>query len=196
MDGRKGFVYTFDPEKHVRRQLPKERNQEQRRLPRAKRRKVLSKRKTTPTARKNRPHSNVRAMSLQCCTEATCLVNHGHEVIATIRNDFDNKLYDQQNIYLSSLIDVELKNQRKRIIYNIRDNSGLVKVKVCKTAFLKIFGIGKKRITILLKKIQPYSGHVEEDQRRNNTNQKKLPLLLKAEVNLTDILKWLIAIRF
>lgn len=107
-------------------------------------------------------------------------------MIASIRTHFDGKLYDQQNSYLSSLIDVEMKAQRKRIAYNIRDASGLRKVKVCKTAFLKIFGIGKKRLAILLKKIQPYSGHVEEDRRRDNRNQKRIPLVLKAEVKILE----------
>ncbi|KAK3720986.1 hypothetical protein QZH41_018543 [Actinostola sp. cb2023] len=119
-------------------------------------------------------------MNMDCCMEKTCLLNHG--VIALIRNDFDSKLYEQQNTYLSSLIDVNPNAKRNRITYNIRDTSGLRKVQVCKTAFLKILGIGKKRITVLLKKIQPYSGDVEVDQRRVNRNAKRIPLDLKAEV--------------
>jgi len=185
MDTTTGLGYNFDPEQNVRRQPRRKTNQvthEHERLPRVKIQKVSSRRKTTATARRNRPYTNVRDMNLQCCTENTCLLIHGREVIVAIRNDFDSKLYDQQNTYLSSLIDVEVKNKRNRLTYNIRDISGLRKVKVCKTAFLKILGVGKKRITVLLKKIQPYSGHVQEDQRRNNRNQKKLPLLLKAEV--------------
>ena len=180
MDQRTGFEYEFDPEKHDRRK--KRTNQGHERLPRAKRRKTTNRRKTVASARKNRPYQNVSRMNLECCTEKTCLLNQGHEIINIIRKNFDSKLYDQQNIYLSSLINVDLKLQRKNISYNIKDVSGLRKVKVCKTAFLKIFGIGKKRITVLLKKIQPYSGYVQEDLRRNNRNQKKLPLVLKAEV--------------
>lgn len=180
---RTAFSYSFDPEKHVRR--PVQRNDNDDRLPRAKRQRTRSRKKTVATVRSNRPYSDVLGMNLQCCTENTCLLNHGREVITAIRDQFDRKLYDQQNTSLSSLIDVEVRNQRKRITYNIRDASGLRKVKVCKTAFMKIFGIGKKRVAILFKKIQPYSGHVEEDQRRNNRNQKKIPLVLKAEVKNT-----------
>ncbi|KAK3729309.1 hypothetical protein QZH41_011432 [Actinostola sp. cb2023] len=119
-------------------------------------------------------------MNMDCCMEKTCLLNHG--VIALVRNDFDSKLYEQQNTYLSSLIDVNPNAKRNRITYNIRDTSGLRKVQVCKTAFLKILGIGKKRIAVLLKKIRPYSGDVEVDQRRANRNAKRIPLGLKAEV--------------
>lgn len=181
------FNYNFDPEdigRHTRSKTRtlREANAQLNNLPRAKRRKFTSRRKTKPTPRKNRPYSNVHIISLQCCTEKTCLLECGREVIAAIRHDFDSKLYNEQNAFLVSLIDIQLKEQKKRIIYNIRDDSGLNKVKVCKTAFLKILGIGKKRIAVLVKKIQPYSGQVQEDQRRNNRNQKRLPLALKAQV--------------
>ena len=181
------FNYNFDPEdigRHTRSKTRtlREANFQPNSLPRAKRRKFTSRRKTKPTPRKNRPYSNVHNLSLQCCTEKTCLLECGHEVIAAIRQDFDGKLYDEQNAFLVSLIDIQPKVQKKRIIYNIRDDSGLRKVKVCKKAFLKILGIGKKRIAVLVKKIQPYSGQVQEDQRRNNRNQKRLPLALKAQV--------------
>lgn len=152
-------------------------------LPRAKRKKPnRTRRKTKPQPRKNRPNESINQMSLQCFTENTCLLNHGRPILASIRNDFDSKLYDQQNTYLSSVIDVEPRQRRNRITYNIRDASGLRKVKVCKKAFLKIFGIGKKRITVLLRKVQPYSGDIQKDRRPLNRNAKKLPLSIKAEV--------------
>jgi len=181
MERRTGFEYTFDPQKHVRRRIvsTQERGNQ---LPRAKNQKNRCRRKSKPTERKNRPYQNVKAMNLQCCTENTCLLNHGRQVIKAIRKDFDSKLYDEQNCLLVSLIDIELRNKRNKITYNIRGNSGLDKVKVCKTAFLKIFGIGKKRIQILLNKIQPFSGRIQEDQRRYNRNQNRIPLALKAEV--------------
>ena len=151
-------------------------------LPRAKRKKPNSRRRIKPEPRKNRPHENIERMSLQCCTEKTCLLNYDREILASIRKEFDRKLYDEQNSYLNSLIDVEQKEKRNRITYHVRDASGLQKVKVCKMAFLKIFGIGKKRIAVLLKKIQPYSGDIQRDQRPLNRNAKTLQLSLKAEV--------------
>ena len=149
MEEKTGFEYKFDPEKHVRRRIT---SNHENRLPRAKKQKTKSRKKTRPSARKNRPYPNVQNMTLQCCTEGTCLLNHGHRVIATIRRDFDRKLYDEQNSFLVSLIDIKLRTQRNKITYHVRGATGLDKVKVCKTAFLKIFGIGRKRIQVLLKK--------------------------------------------
>jgi len=184
MDVTKDFGYNFDPRQNVRcrskTRLPG-RNEDVF-LPRTKRRKIASRKKVTATPRKNRPYSSIENMNMDCCMEKTCLLNHGRRVIALIRNDFDSKLYEQQNTYLSSLIDVNPNAKRNRITYSIRDTSGLRKVQVCMTAFLKILGIGKKRIAVLLKKIRPYSGDVEVDQRRTNRNAKRIPLGLKAEV--------------
>lgn len=187
MDERNGFEYNFNPEDDVRRRSKRNTQRVQvieteEALPRAKRRTPVSRKRTKAKPRRNRPHPNTRQMSLQCCTERTCLLNYDRPIIASIRKDFDRKLYDEQNSYLNSLIDVEPKDKRNRITYNIRDLSGLRKIKVCKTAFLKIFGIGKKRITVLLKKIQPYSGDIQKDQRALTRNAKKLSLSLKAEV--------------
>lgn len=184
MDVSKGFGYNFDPEKNGRSNSTTDNealcNRDN--LPRRKKRKIKSRRKTIAKPRKNRPYANVEKMSLECCTENTCLLNQGRGIIAMIRSNFDSKLYEQQNNYLSSLVDINPKNIRNRITYNIRDTSGLRKVKVCKTAFMKILGIGKKRMTVLVKKIRPYSGDVQEDQRRFTRNEKKLPLAVKAEV--------------
>lgn len=185
MNDRNGFQYHFNREEDALRRSKRTRNQiveTEDGLPRAKRKTPVSRRRTKAQPRKNRPNKNTREMSLQCCTENTCLLNYDRSIIASIRKDFDSKLYDEQNSYLSSLIDVQPKDKRNRITYNIRDVSGLRKVKVCKTAFLKIFGIGKRRITVLLKKIQPYSGDVQKDQRALTRNAKKLPMPLKAEV--------------
>ncbi|KAK3739296.1 hypothetical protein QZH41_019548 [Actinostola sp. cb2023] len=114
-------------------------------------------------------------------SQKTCLLNYGRQIVALIRRDFDRKLYEEQNNLLNSLVDVEFKTSRNRISYYIRDLSGLRKIKVCKKAFVKIFGIGKKRITVLLRKAQPYSGDIEKDQRRFNRNAKTLELTLKTE---------------
>ena len=181
MDLTQGYGYDFDPEKNVRTRKRNARHDDDR-LPRRKATKTTSRRKTTAKPRKNRPYASVAEVNLECCTENTCLLNYGRRIISMIRNDFDSKLYEQQNTYLSSLIDVNPKDKRNRITYNIRDVQGLRRVKVCKKAFLKIMGVGKKRIAVLLKKIIPYSGDVEKDQRRFNRNAKKLPVVLKAEV--------------
>lgn len=121
-------------------------------------------------------------MTLNCC-KRNCLMELNQDLIQDIRKQFDDKLYNEQNSYLNSLININFKNEKNVISYHIRDTSGLGRVKVCKTSFLKIFGIGKRRIDVLLKKMQPYSGSVTADQRPTKSrNQKKLPVNLKAEV--------------
>jgi len=142
-----------------------------------------SRRKTKAQPRKNRPYQDCRRMNMDCCKEQNCLSNQGIAIILIIRRDFDTKLYEEQNNFLNSFIDVELKLRRSRITYNIRDVSGLRKIQICKTAFMKIFGIGRKRIDVFLRKKKPFSGDIEEDRRRKfSRNQKKLPLSVKAEV--------------
>lgn len=186
----KGLGYNFDREETRKRRCKQLKqgcnagnaSRDNNALPRAKTKKKVSRRKTKAQPRKNRPHYDHNQMSLECCTEKTCLLNQGRPIIAMIRTDFDQKLYDEQNNYLNLLIDVCPRAVRNKITYNIHDVSGLRKVQVCKKAFLKIFGIGNKRITVLLKKIKPYTGDVEQDQRQFNRNQLKIPLALKAEV--------------
>lgn len=121
-------------------------------LPRAKIKKKPSRRKAKASPRKNRPHPRCRNMSLDCCVEKTCLLNQGYGIIELIRADFDKKLYEEQNNFLSSFIDVELRPRRSKITYSVRDVSGIRKVQICRTAFLKIFGISTKRIDVLLRK--------------------------------------------
>lgn len=123
--------------------------------------------------------------------ERTCLLNQGRGIISILRTNFDKKLYEEQNNFLNSLIDIEPKPTRNRITYYIRDVSGVRKVQVCKSAFLKIFGIGRKRISVLLKKKKPYTGDIEDDQRRFRRNEKRLPLSIKAEVININILLYL-----
>ncbi|KAK3736675.1 hypothetical protein QZH41_020402 [Actinostola sp. cb2023] len=188
MDTTNGFGYEFDREEHSKRRRSKRLQQleagvlPRNSLPRAKKRKTATKTKTDAQPRKNRPYQDITQLSLECCTEKTCLLNYGRQIVALIRRDFDRKLYEEQNNLLNSLVDVEFKTSRNLISYYIRDLSGLRKIKVCKKAFMKIFGIGKKRIAVLLRKAQPYSGDIEKDQRRFNRNAKTLELTLKTEI--------------
>ena len=187
MDITEGLGYKFDREAETQKRRSKrlrgrDGGMARDALPRAKIIKKPNRRKSKAQARKNRPHKDLAQMNLECCTDKTCLLNQGRHVITTIRGEFDRKLYEEQNAYLNSLIDIYPRTIRNRITYNIRDGSGMRKVEVCKTAFRKIFGIGTKRIKVLLRKIKPYSGDVEQDRRCLNRNQRKVPLSLKAEV--------------
>lgn len=187
MDVENGFGYKFNEDNNGKRSRQATVNRDNPRLdilPRRKRRKVQNRRKTTARPRKNRPYQDITRINLDCCTERTCLLNHERQVFEIIRRDFDKKLYEDQNRYLSSMLETKKCNRRRNILYYIRDASGLRKVQICKTAFMRIFGLGKTRIAVLIKKLQPYSGDVEDDQRRFLRNQKRLPLSLKAEVSL------------
>lgn len=184
MDIKQGFGYDFDNVRDSSTRIIDERDP----LPRVVRRPqpYSRRRKTVPTPRKNRPFKDVETMSLECCEKYTCLVKNGREIIKSIRQTFDKMLYEAQNNYLISVIDVTPRRSKPALIrYSIRDSSGLAKVSICKTAFMKIFGTGKKRIRILLSKLQPYNGQIEEDHRqRCSRNQRKLPLALKAEISM------------
>ncbi|XP_032228158.2 uncharacterized protein LOC116611750 [Nematostella vectensis] len=103
-------------------------------------------------------------MSLECCPRNNCLLAH------------DKGQLRQNGIHVSC------DGKRNIISYHMKDNTGLKKVKKWKVAFMRVFGIGKKKISVLLKKVQPFSGYVLEDQRRFTQNQRKIPLRIKAEV--------------
>ena len=185
MDPNEGFGYNFDHGDAENDIVIEDINDEP--LPPARRRRVrrTRRRKTLATPRKNRPFRDVQTMSFECCLKKTCLETIGRDIVEGIRGDFDRMLYEAQNNYLISLIDITPQREKKtRIVYNIRDGSGMGKVPVCKTAFLKIFGIGKKRVSFLMFKLQPYTGRIQEDQRQlYSRNQRRIPTTLKVEVS-------------
>ena len=137
--------------------------------------------------RKNRPFRFVREMRLECCG-TTCLLNMGIDVVMQIRNDFDRMPYQAQNEHFAARLetanagrDNRVGNPRTVIRYYTIGNINQ-KLQVCKIAFMKIYGVGKKRLRVLLKKRRPFSGAVEKDRRILQSNQKRLSPGLKAEV--------------
>ena len=140
--------------------------------------------------RENRPFRFVREMRLECCS-TTCLLNIGIDVVMQIRNDFDCMAYQAQNEHLAARIETtnasmarrqnRVDNPRTVIRYYTTGNANQ-KLQICKRAFMKIYGVGKKRLTVLLKKRRPFSGAVEKDRRVLQSNQKRLSPRLKAEV--------------
>ena len=95
----------------------------------ARRRRVRhTRRKALATPRKKRPFPDVQTMSFECRLKRTCLETIGRDIVERIRRDFDRMLYEAQSNYLISLIDITPKRGKPtRIVYNIRDGSGLVK---------------------------------------------------------------------
>ena len=139
--------------------------------------------------RKNRPFRHVREMRLECCN-TTCLLNMGRDILLVIRSDFDRMSYQAQNEHLVARIETSSANRRNRennprtVIRYYSTGNENQKLQVCKQAFMKIYGVGKKRLRVLLKKRRPFSGAVEKDRRILQTNQKRLGPGLKAEVCL------------
>ena len=123
----------------------------------------------------------------ECCS-TTCLLNIGIDVVMQIRNDFDRMAYQAQNEHLAARIETTnarrqngVDNPRTVIRYYTTGNANQ-KLQICKRAFMKIYGVGKKRLRVLLKKRRPFSGAVEKDRRVLQSNQKRLSPQLKAEV--------------
>lgn len=179
-----GYHYKFDEAETT--DYRKSKQNKRQPLPRRRRVVVTKVRKKWPRARKNRPHAHIEQVSLQCCVARTCLLNLGRAAISTMRTAFDRMLYKAQNEHLSSKMEVafaEGDGKRNVVKYRVTDRSRR-RVEICRTAFAKIYGVGCKRIKTLLKKVQPYTGCIQEDQRLLCRNQRKLPTALKAEVRI------------
>ena len=116
------------------------------------------------------------------------MLNIRIDVVMQIRNDFDRMAYQAQNEHLAARIETtnvrrqnRVDNPRTVILYYTTGNANQ-KLQICKRAFMKIYGVRKKRLRVLLKNWRPFSGAVEKDRRVLQSNQKRLSPLLKAEV--------------
>ena len=179
-----GFHYKFEKQKVV---SHRERKRADELATRRRREPILKVIKKKIRPRKNRPFRSVREMRLECCS-TTCLLNIGIDVVMQIRNDFDRMAYQAQNEHLAARIETtnarrqnRVDNPRTVIRYYTTGNAN-PKLQICKRAFMKIYGVGKKRLRVLLKKRRPFSGAVEKDRRVLQSNQKRLSPQLKAEV--------------
>lgn len=184
-----GFHYMFDRQRvDLHREQRRQAEEFSSRRRRSERRPIpkVNKKQTKP--RKNRPFRFVREMSLECCS-TTCLLNVGRDIIMHIRNDFDRMFYQAQNEHLAARIETTTarrhrESPRNVIRYYTVDNESR-KLQICKQAFMKMYGVGKKRLQVLLKKRRPFSGVIEKDRRIFQNNQKRLGPRLKAEVCLS-----------
>ena len=179
-----GFHYKFEKQKVV---SHRERKRADELATRRRREPILKVIKKKIRPRKNRPFRFVREMRLECCS-TTCLLNIRIDVVMQIRNDFDRMAYQAQNEHLAPRIETtnarrqnRVDNPRTVIRYYTTGNANQ-KLQICKRAIMKIYGVGKKRLRVLLKKRRPFSGAVEEDRRVLHSNQKRLSPQLKAEV--------------
>lgn len=136
----------------------------------------IRKRKQT-TARKNRPHREIETMSLQCSCDQGCLRRQGERasrlLIRQLRENFFQKSYNEQNYILARLMEIRVcPSGFRRINYKI-PSLGIV----CRGAFEKCYGISKRKIRVLLKKMDQADGvSVQQDMR--GRHEKKMTKLL------------------
>ena len=144
--------------------------------------KVYLPKKGRANRRKNGAFGDLDRLNLTCC-DGGCLLRKGlhnvRRIIRQRRNMLYEQKYNEQNYILSKLMEVKFTHTGKRKIdYNIP-----LLGKVCKTAFLKVYGISKHKIQCLLKKINFEGPSIEPDQRGKVTPRKLLPAAKKAVID-------------
>lgn len=104
--------------------------------------------------RLNRPFPHVELISLSCECNRHCLRRLGDtplDTIRAIRRKFDKASYNEQSLMLYGLMDIKQFETRLSVKYNLMAD-GLRKLKVCKPAFRRAFGISAMRIQTILRK--------------------------------------------
>ena len=110
-------------------------------------------------------------LNLTCCDNG-CLLRHGlcniKRIIRQQRDLLYKKQYNEQNYLLSKLVEVKITQTGKRKITYKSPSLG----EVCKTAFLKVYGISKHKIECLLKKNEPWRAIYRARPKRANHSWK------------------------
>ena len=119
--------------------------------------------KTIRVNRRKNAAFELHDLNLTCC-DNRCLLRHGlrhiKRIIRRQRNLLYDKQYNEQNYFLSKLLEVKIMPTGKRKIGYRAPLLG----EVCKTAFLKVYGISKHKIECLLKKMN-FEGPLIEPNR-------------------------------
>ena len=136
-------------------------------------------------ARSNRPWKSIT--SYECC-HSGCLYGMQESDLTNLRREYDQlPTYNDQNHFLLNLLDITCKLHRFRIVYRIITVHTEAPKVICREAFLKIFGISKKKIQVLLKKLQPYNSIPSRDQRGRHGKTRCIARELKEMVsNITQ----------
>ena len=128
--------------------------------------------KTIRVNRRKNAAFELHDLNLTCCDNG-CLLRHGlrdiKRIIRRQRNLLYDKQYNEQNYFLSKLLEVKITPTGKRKITYRAPLLG----EVCKTAFLKVYGISKHKIECLLKKMN-FEGPLIEPDRRGQTCPRRL----------------------
>ena len=130
--------------------------------------------KTNRVNRRKNAAFGLHNLNLTCCDNG-CLLRHGlcniKRIIRQQRDLLYKKQYNEQNYLLSKLVEVKITQTGKRKITYKSPSLG----EVCKTAFLKVYGISKHKIECLLKKMSPEGPFIEPDRRGKTTPRRLLP---------------------
>ena len=125
--------------------------------------------------RTNRPTSYINFLTVECKCSRGCLRQEsvGVEVVKDARRRLDKHSYNEQNLLLLNLMDTSEGKSRYKIKYFIHNFQG-ERVEICRTAFLIVFGISEKKITVVIKKREMYSNSIQLDMRGKHNNHIKL----------------------
>ena len=148
--------------------------------------------------RKNAPRKDIS--SLENCCKRECLKNFPIHHLEKIRSEFEELLYEEQNLYLNGLLrrheskkssghsrqePARITSSGKRLgrppaeesifsfDYYLR-NTKKIDIKVCQKAFCDVFGFGPKRLQVLRQKIKASVTSVEPDKRGKHGNQPRV----------------------
>ena len=142
----------------------------------------VAKDRRTILRRKNAPFRDINQLLLTCC-HSGCLLRRGafltRNIIRGQRNTVYQKSYNEQNYFLSKLMEIKVTEGGKRRVDYTIPRLG----KVCRTAFRKCYGFSSSKIQLLLKKIHLDDPSVEPDQRGQRTPRKFLPLVKNMVIN-------------
>ena len=130
--------------------------------------------KTVRVNRRKNAAFGLHDLNLTCCDNG-CLLRQGLRNIRRImrrqRNLLYEKQYNEQNYVLSKLCEVKITETGRRKITYTAPSLG----EVCKTAFLKVYGISKHKIECLLKKLNFEGPSIEPDRRGQTSPRRLLP---------------------
>ena len=144
--------------------------------------KVYVARRKMLTRRRNAPFKDLSQLEFTCC-DGGCLLREGinstKRIIRQERNVIYTKPYNEQNYIFSKLMEVKVTVRgARKVSYHVPSMG-----KVCKTAFRKVYGISKSKISVLLNKIDLQGPSVEPDRRGANTPRKLLPTARNAVID-------------
>ena len=128
--------------------------------------------KTIRVNRRKNAAFELHYLNLTCCDNG-CLLRHGlrdiKRIIRRQRNLLYDKQYNEQNYFLSKLLEEKITPTGKRKITYRAPLLG----EVCKNAFLKVYGISKHKIECLLKKMNFEGPLIEPDPEESQNERGK-----------------------